>query len=222
MTNRKKKFFVRRLVCTYLILMLLVSGCADRYGRVLKPTNERVEISRTHTEFSDLANSENLPIKYISEGKIGVSQVEAALESADTADVQARAKFSKQSADFSASRTELEAQINQNLSEAEALRKRYSKEYSKAMAQITARETGLDALIGLKDANVASLIKEGDSKRYDIIATAREKFDSEQARIEQLKAIRNAIEIESSAMILEMTEAAKATRERATATVIDL
>ncbi len=222
MTNRSRRFIIRRLVCTYMIVMLLVSGCADRYGRVLKPTNERVEISRTHTEFSDLANSENLPIKYISEGKIGISEVEAALEGADTADVQARARFSKQSADFSASRTELEAQINQNLSEAEALRKRYSKEYSKAMAQITAREAGLDAIIGLKDANVASLIKEGDSKRYDIIATAREKFDSEQARLDQLKAIHTAIEIESSAKILEMTEAAKATRERATATVIDL
>jgi hypothetical protein len=174
MTNRKKRLVVRQLVNTYLILMLLISGCADsKYGQIVKSAKERVEITNAHSEFSDLANSSDLPVMYISEGKIGVSKVEAALETADAADLQARAEFSKKSADFSARRTELEAQINKNLSEADALRKQYSKEYSKAMAQITAREAELDALTGLKDANVASLIKEGDSKRYDLIAEAR-------------------------------------------------
>jgi len=222
MTSRKTRMFARRFVCAYLVAMMLTSaGCEDKYGRVLTPP-ERIEISRTHSEFSDLANSSDLPIKYISEGKIGVSKVEADLETADAADLQARAEFSKQSADFGARRTELEAQVNQKLAEAAALRKMYSKEYSKAMAQISAREAELGALIGLKDANISSIIKESDSKRYDVIAAAREKFDSEQARLEQLKSIRNAIEVESSAKILEMTEAAKATRERANATVLDL
>ncbi|MBW7990888.1 MAG: hypothetical protein FVQ84_12850, partial [Planctomycetes bacterium] len=223
MTKRKKRLIARQLVNTYLILMLLISGCADsKYGQILKPKKERAEITNTHSEFSTLANSSDLPIKYISEGKIGVSNVETALEIADFGDLQARAEFSKQSADYNASRTELEAQINKNLSEADALRKQYSKEYSKAMAQITARVAELDALEGLKDANVASLIKEGDSKRYDLIANTREKFESEKARIEQLKAIHDAIEVESNAKILEMTEASKATRVRANATVIDL
>lgn len=223
MTKRQKRLIARQLVNTYLILMLLISGCADsKYGRILKPSKERYEITNTHSEFSDLANSADLPVKYISEGKIGVSKVEAALETADAADLQARAEFSKQSADYSARRTELEAQINKNLSEADALRKQYSKEYSKAMAQITARVAELDALESLKDANVASLTKEGDSQRYDLIADAREKFESEKARIEQLKVIHDAIEAESNAKILEMTEAAKATRERANATVVDL
>jgi len=223
MTNRKKRLIARQFVNTYLILMLLISGCANsKYGRILKPTKDRAEITNAHSVFSDLANSSDLPAKYISEGKIGVSKVEADLETADATDLQARAEFSRQSADFSARRTELEAQINKNLANAEALRKQYSKEYSKAMAQITAREAELDALTGLKDANVASLIKEGDSKRYDLIAETREKFESEKARIEQLKVIHDAIEVESNAKILEMTEAAKATRERANATVEDL
>ena len=220
--SRKTRMFVRQLVCAYMIMMLLVSaGCQDKYGQVLTPP-ERVEISRTHSEFSELANRSDLPVQYISEGKIGVSKVEADLETADAADLQARAEFSKQSADFGARRTELEAQINQKLAQAEALRKMYSKEYSKAMAQISAREAELDALVSLKDANVASLIKESDSKRYDIIASSREKFESEKARLEQLKSIRNAIEVESNAKILEMTENAKATRERANASVLDL
>jgi hypothetical protein len=203
--------------------MLLISGCANsKYGRILKPAKARFEITNAHSEFSDLANSSDLPIMYISEGKIGVSKVEAALETADAGDLQARAQFSKQSADYSALRTELEAQINKNLSETDALRKQYSKEYSKAMAQITARVAELGALEGLKDANVASLTKVGDSQRYDLIADAREKFESEKARIEQLKTIHDAIEAESNAKILEMTEAAIATRERANATVVDL
>jgi len=90
------------------------------------------------------------------------------------------------------------------------------------MAQITARVAELDALEGLKDANVASLTKEGDSQRFDLIADSREKFESEKARIEQLKVIHDAIEAESNSKILEMTEAAIATRERANATVVDL
>jgi hypothetical protein len=124
--------------------MLLVSGCADRYGQILKPTNDRVEISKTHSEFSDLANRSDLPIMYVSEGKIGVSKVEAALETADAVDLQARAELNKQLADFSARRMEVEAQVNIDLSEADALHKKYNKEYSKAMAQIAAREAELD------------------------------------------------------------------------------
>jgi len=76
--------------------MLLISGCANsKYGQILKPSKERYEITNTHSEFSDLANNSDLPVRYISEGKIGVSKVEAALETADATDLQARAKFSK-------------------------------------------------------------------------------------------------------------------------------
>ncbi len=107
MVNVEKKWTTRRLLSTYFILMLLVSGCADKYGRILEPLNERVEIKETHSEFSDLANDSGLPMVYVSEGKIGVSKVEAALEEADAFDLQARAELSKQLADFSARRTEV-------------------------------------------------------------------------------------------------------------------
>jgi hypothetical protein len=224
MVNVKKGRIARRLVrvSTFLILMLLVSGCAGRYGRVMEPTNDRVEISKTHSKFSALANRSDLPFMYVSEGKIGVSKVEAALEEADAVDLQARAELNKKLADFSARRMEVKAQVNKNLSDADALHKKYNKEYSKAIAQITAREAELDALIELKNTIVVSLTKEGGSKADDIIADTREKFESETARIEQLKEIHNAIKVESNAKILEMTEASKATRERAAATVSEL
>jgi len=192
------------------------------YGRVLEPTKDRVEISKTHSELSNLANRSDLPLEYVSEGKIGISKVEAALEAADAVDLQARAKLNKQLADFSARRVEVEAQVNKNLSEADALHKKYDKEYSKAMAQIAAREAELGALIERKETIIASLIKEGDSNRDDIVADAREKFERETARIEQLKEIYKAIEVESNAKIFEMTEISKATRERADATVSEL
>jgi len=221
--NTEKRWIARRSVSTYLILMLLVSGCADRYGQVLKPiTDERGEISKTHSEFSDMANRSDLPVMYVSEGKIGVFKVEAALETADADDLQARAELNKQLADFNASRMEVEARANMNLSEADALRNKYNKEYSKGMAQITAREAELDALIERKDTIIELLTQEGDSKRNDIIDDAREKFESETARIEQLKEIHDVIEVESNAKILEMTEASKATRERSAATVLEL
>jgi len=220
--NIRKKRIAQCLVSTFLILMLLDSGCANRYGRVLEPINERAEISKAHSEFSFLANSSALPAMYASEGKIGVFKVEAALETADSGDLQARAELNKQLADFSARRMEVEAQVSKNLSEADALRKKYNREYSKAMAETTAREAELAALIERKETIVASLIKEGDSKRNDIVSDAREKFESETARIAQLKEIHNAIEIESNAKILEMTGASKATRERAAATVLEL
>ncbi|MHC4618090.1 MAG: hypothetical protein ACYTEQ_10100 [Planctomycetota bacterium] len=218
----EKRRVVRCLLSAHLTVMLLVSGCADSYGPAMGTKSERVEISQTHSEFSDLANSSDLPMRYISEGKIGISKVEAALEAADAGDLQARAELNKQLADFSARRVEVEAHVNKKLSEAEALRKKCNREYSKATAQIGAREAELDALIERKDTIVASLIKERDSKRHDIVADAREKFERETARIEQLKEIRNAIEVESNAEILEMTEASKATRERADATVLEL
>ncbi len=154
MVNVQKKQIAQRLVSPFLILMLLVLGCADRYGRVLKPVHERIEISKTHSEFSFLANSSELPLKYVSEGKIGVSKVEMDLETADAGDLQARAELNKQLADFNARRREVEAQVNIDLSEADALRKKYNKEYSKAMAQITAREAELGVLIERKDAIV--------------------------------------------------------------------
>jgi hypothetical protein len=218
----KKTWIVQALLSTCLMLVLLLSGCADRYGQILKPANEHVEISKAHSEFSNLANSSDLPVMYVSEGKIGVSKVEAALEKADAVDLQAHAELNKQLADFNARRKEVEAQVNIDLSEADALREKYNKEYGKAMAQIAAREAELEALIDRKESIVASLMQEGDSKRNDIIDDAREKFESETARIEQLKEIHNAIEVESNAKIAEMTEASKATRERADATTLEL
>ncbi|GAH47396.1 unnamed protein product, partial [marine sediment metagenome] len=80
----------------------------------------------------------------------------------------------------------------------------------------------LDALIERKDTIVALLIKESDSKHNDVIANGREKFDRETAYIEQFKEIHNALEVESNAKILEMTESSKATRERAAAMVSEL
>ena len=220
--KERKRLMARRLISTYLIMMLLMSGCADRYGRVLRPKDERIEIASTHSEFSMLANDSDLPAQYVSEGKVGITRVEAALEKADYSDTQARAELSRQLAEFHAYRSEMEAQVNRDLSEANAYREKYNKEYSKAMAEISAREVELVAVINQKDTIIGSLSKEGDSKRNDIISNAHEKFQRESARIEQLKEIHNAIEIESNAGILEMTEASKATRERASATVVEL
>ena len=222
MSTRKKRQIAQRLVSAYMIVMLLGSGCSSRYGKVMKSSHDIVEISQAHSEFSALANKSDLPIMYVSEGKVGVSKVEAALEGAETGDLQARAKLNKQVADFGASRMEVEAKANKNLSQANALREKYSKEYSKAMAQISAREAELSALSERKDIIITSLTKDGDSTYNDIVDNGREKFDSETARIVQGKEIYNAIEVESNAKILEMTEASKATRERAAATVSEL
>ncbi|MHC4457385.1 MAG: hypothetical protein ACYS0I_09885, partial [Planctomycetota bacterium] len=104
MTAMEKRRICQCLLSSYFILMLLVSGCTNRYGQVLKPANEHVEISKTHSEFSDLANRSDLPLMYVSEGKIGVSKVEAALETADAVDLQARAELNKQLADYNARR----------------------------------------------------------------------------------------------------------------------
>ena len=222
MLGLKTRDFTRRLVSLFLVYTFLLSGCADRYGRILEPTKERTVISKTHSDFSSLANRSNLPTRYVSEGKIGVSKVEAALEEADVIDLQARARLNKQLSDFNARRTEMEAQVNKNLSEANALRQKYSKEYSKAMSQIAAREAEVDAFVSQKETIIASLTKEGESKHNDIITEGREKFDSETARIDQLRGILSAIDIEGNATILEMTETANATRQRASATVLDL
>ena len=102
---KRKWEFVRRTLCLYLVLSLLLPGCTTRYGRVLTSAKERPEIAQTHSEFSTLADSSDLPIMYVSEGKIGVSKVEAAMEEADAVDAQARAELNKQLADFSARRT---------------------------------------------------------------------------------------------------------------------
>ena len=222
MGGTKKMLTDRCLIGTYLILVLFASGCGDKYGQVLKPTSERVKISKTHSDFSSLANSSDLPGMYVSEGKIGISKVEAAMEVADTVDLQARAELDKQLADFSASRAEVEAQVNRNLSEASASREQYNKEYGKAMAQITAREAELEALLKRKEVIVSSLSKEGDSRCKDIIANSREKFEHEMARVEQGKEVRNALEVESNAHILDMIESSKATRERASANILEL
>ncbi len=222
MTRNQTRRIVRNLVCVHLMITMLISGCSSRYGRVTKPAREREEITRTHSEFSSMADRSDLPMEYVSEGKIGVSKVEAALEAADAGDLQARAELNRQLAGFSAHRKEVEAGINKTISETEALRKKYKREFSKAMAQVAAREKELEALASQKEAIIASLTKEGESRYNDIVSNAREKFENENARIEQARQIRAALEAESKARIQEMTEASKATRQRAAATVSEL
>lgn len=219
---RRKGRKIRHAVCTCLTLVLTVSGCADQYAPVVMLDEGRSSIAATHSEFSEMAKSSDLPAQYVSEGKIGVAKVEATLETADAVDLNAQAELNKKLADFSARRKEIEAKASRELSEADALRQKYNKEYSKALAQISAREAELEALISRKDTIVSSLAKEGNSKCNDIIANGQEKFESEKARIEQIKEVYNAIEAESNAKILEMVEASKATRERASATVQEL
>jgi hypothetical protein len=156
-------------------------------------------------------------VQYVNEGKIGVSKVEATLDIANTDDMQARAQMSKQVADLNARRTELNAEASKNLALADAFRQKHLKEYTKAVAQIKARETELETMAGNKDTIIASLKQEAMTAHDDIISNGSEKLQSEQARIEQIRQIHDAIEIEGEAKILEMVEASKATRERASA-----
>lgn len=221
-STRKRCWGAWELTCLSLVYVMLISGCSGKYNQVLKTGNDRVEISRTHSEFSKLASTSKLPLSYVSEGKVGVSKVEAALETADATDMQAQAEMNRQSADLSARRTEVEAQINQRRAEADAFRQKYNREYSKALAQIKAREAELAALTEHKDIIVAALLKEGNSQESTIVANGREKYESEKARIAQIREIHNAIEVESNARILEMSEASKATRQRAAAVVSEL
>ncbi len=201
------------------LVVILVSGCHNNYGPVTRGADERTEIRDAHFEFSSMANKSNLPTEYVSEGKIGISKVEAALEAADTGDMQARAEMNKQVAGNNANRKEVEAFVSKTLSEAESLRKRYNREFSKAIAQITARETELNALVEQKDAILVSLDKEGQSKYNDMVAARRESTTSKWRRSNRPK--RSVMRWKQRAMptILEMTEAAKATRDRAAATV---
>lgn len=219
MFNSKDKSILKRLVCMQLVIMFVMSGCSNKYGNFMEPSRNRGEITKAHSELSNMANKSDLPMVYVSEGKVGVSKVEAVLEEADSFDVQARAELDKKLADSNARLIEVEANISRQLSEAEALRKTYLREYSKALSQISAREAEVEALIERKEADIVSLTKEAESKCSDIITDGLEKFESETARIDQLREIYTAIEVESNAKILEMTEASKATRERASATV---
>jgi len=218
----KKVFGNRCLISTYLIFIFFASGCADKYGRILEPTSKRITLSKTHSDFSTMANRSDLPVMYISEGKIGISKVEATLETADAVDLQARAELDKQLAEFGANRAEIEAQVNKNIFEVNVIRENYNKEHDKAMAQITAREAELEALLTRKDAIATSLAQEGVSQCKDIVANGRENFDHEMALVEQGKEVRNALEVESNAKIFEMLESSNATRERAAARVLEL
>lgn len=220
--NYGTRHFAKQAVCLYLVFTLLLSGCSGRYGRILTPVENRSEVSKVHNEFSKLASRSDLPIMYVSEGKKGVSRVEAALEAADSHDIQARANLNREYADLNARRLEIQAKTNNDLFHAQSLREKYTKEHGKAMAEINSRESELTALIGRKDTIINSLGKEGSSKCKDIIATAREKLASELAKVEQGTEIYAAIEIEGNATIMGMQEASRATRERASATVMEL
>jgi hypothetical protein len=199
-----------------------MQGCGSQYGQLLKEQTDHTEISKTHSEFSKLANHSDLPVMYINEGKVGVSNVQATMDIADSDDMHARAKMDKQLADFNARRVEVNAEVNKTLTQAEAFRKQCLKEYTMASAQIKARETELDALVQHKDTIISSFQREAQTAHDDIISNGHEKFQSETARITQIKDIYNAIEVEGDAKILEMVEDSKATRQRASATVNEL
>lgn len=223
MFKARHRAFIRQVVCAYLVgLMICMQGCGGQYGDVPKAKSDHSEISKTHSEFSKLASGSNLPTQYVNEGKIGVSKVEATLDIANTDDMQARAQMNKQVADLNARRIEVNAEASKNLSLADAFRQKHLKEYTKAMAQIKARETELETMATNKDTIIASLKQEAMTAHDDIISNGSEKLQSEQARIEQISQIHDAIQVEGEAKILEMVEASRATRERAAAMAAEL
>jgi hypothetical protein len=209
--------------------VVVVVGCASNMKSQQSVEKRTASLGDPHLQTSDTlrymhdnAQRYQLPEKYLSEARVGLSDIEQKLDTARAAEIERDAVSQQRTAYIQSKRQKAVADEDIALAEAKKLKTEYSARNMNVAADLAARERNIKAEF---DANLTvrtTLAKEGKSTQHDLISQAEKQFAEAQARLDTMRAIRSATEKEGLAEIDQMREAARATRSRADATVAAL
>ena len=169
--------------------------------------------------FTEKAKNNKLPEKYLSEARIGMTEVDTKLAEARATEIERNATVRKESARIKNKRVNAAAQEETELAELDRLKKEQEAMQAELVAQLTAHERQAKATVAKNARMAEALAKEQRTVQQDLISQAEKDFNESRAQIEELRVIRLATEKEGAAAIEQARKNAQATRTRAAATV---
>lgn len=199
------------------------SGFVDQYepGSV-DQTRTYDHSSSLQEYFTQEADANSLAPEFVSEARIGMTEVETRLAGARAAELERDATVNRRSAQLENERTVTAAREESGFAGVDELKKRQQARQTELVAQLASRERRAQATVE-KNARLAeALAKDQRTVQQDLISEADKKFEDTKAHIDQLRVVRVATEKESLAVIDQLRKNAHATRERASAAVVAL
>jgi hypothetical protein len=188
-----------------------------------------VNVSRTYGQTSSVqdyftrkAEKNDLPQKYISEARIGMTEVDVVLNSVRATELDRDATFRRRSAQLWNKRTNATANEEISLAEIHEARRQQQAKRMELAAQLAARERQLETLDEKNARFAEAWAKEQRTIQQEVISQAEWESDEAMARIEQLGVIRDTTEGEALATIAQLRSNARATRARAEANIAQL
>ncbi|MCH8270765.1 MAG: hypothetical protein IH985_06090 [Planctomycetes bacterium] len=170
----------------------------------------------------ETAKERGLAERYLSEGRIGVAEVEQALASARALEVEHTATLMGRYAALDAERQDVASRARSSLAEAEFRRRQFDAEVNDMFAQVTARRREIEANDTRNASFVESLIKDRKAQSEDMAHQAEKEYAQALARLENLRSVRTATEQEGLVSINDMMERVQLTRDRVVAVANDL
>ncbi len=188
-----------------------------------------VDLSRTYGQtdsmqdyFTHKAQKNDLPQKYRSEARIGMTEVDVTLNGARATELDRDATFRRRSAQLGNKRTNAAANEEVSLAEIHEARRQQEAKRMELAARLSARQRQLETL-DEKNARFTEVwAKEQRTVQQEVISQAERESDEAMAHIEQLGVIRGATEGEARAIISQLRSNARATRTRAEANIVQL
>lgn len=189
---------------------------AANYSKIYAQT------ASTQRYFTKKAKKNNLPEKYLSEARIGMTEVDTQLAYARASELKRDATVRKENAWIRNRRVNAAAEEETGLAELNRLKKEQKARQADLVAQLSARERQAKVTVEKNTRMAEALAKEQRTIQQDMISQAEKGFDESKAHIEELRVIRLATEKEGAASIAQARKNAAATRARAAATVAKL
>ena len=108
----------------------------------------------------DDASQNGLPTQYLTEGRVGLADVEQTLSAARALEVEYAADLVDRYAEIDAKRQEVASRERSALAEAEKRRREFDAEVNKLFARVTARRRALEAQESQGESTVQAFLKE--------------------------------------------------------------
>jgi hypothetical protein len=211
---------------------LLLTGCAgsgsdwsfknNRQGNPashigLKDWNQSKVSTREYVQGE--ARQYRMPDQYLSEARVGLAEIEAALAAAKASEVEHEAVMRERLSFISAHRQSATAREKSRLAEAEKVQDQYASKQSELWTTIAARERNLNSSVEEHQAQIEAYRKEREMAHAGMVSRAWQEYTKAQAQVEEMQAIRRATASDGEATLAEMRETLKATQSRGSATV---
>lgn len=188
-----------------------------------------VDLSKTYGQtdstqnyFTDKAGKNDLPQKYLSEARIGMTKVDVTLSGARGTELERDATYRRRNAQLRNKRTETAVREEMSMALIQELRQQQEARRMELAGHLSSRERQTEALDERNERFAEAWAKEQRTIQHEVTSQAEKEFDEAKARTEQLRVIRAATEGEALAAIGQMRSSSRATRARADATIAQL